>query len=308
MNPRAGTKGLAIVSGALFRFADHGHLRGKKGRHTPKHAAPARGLGFGVAGAAGAIGWGGLTISGVIGAIRSGFSGAAMMVGFFVLVVAVIALARGQVGWARLGSRAAGGVALGASMITMTVGALASPPTTSASVTAAAPSSSTTSVAGHVATATPTPEPIATTRGQGPSSAPAVAAPPVVQPAPATPAPRPATPAPRPATPASVRVATTASSTTSVAGHVASATPTLKPIATATGQGPSSAPTVAAPPEVQTVPAPPKVAPGDGPPALGNDGTLPFKAHHRGAYAGHGRVKVFHEVKVFYKKDSHNRG
>jgi len=95
----------------------------------------------------------------------------------------VIALARGRVGWARLGSRAAGGVALGASMILMTVGALAPPPTTT--VTPAAPASSTTSVAGLVARATPRPGPVATATTHGSSSPPTVAAPPVVQPAPA---------------------------------------------------------------------------------------------------------------------------
>ena len=196
----------------------------KKG-HASKHAAPASGRRFG---AADAFGWGGLTLAGVIGVIRSGLSGAAMMLGLFALVVAVIALARGQVGWARLGSRAAGGVALGASMITIAVGALAPPPTTSASVTAATPASS---------------------------------------------------------------------STTSVAGPVATATPTLEPVATATGQGRSSAPTVAAPPVLQPAPAPATVAPGNDATALRNDGTLSFRVHDPGTRASHGRVKLF------YKKD-----
>ncbi|HZW45310.1 MAG TPA: DUF3761 domain-containing protein [Dermatophilaceae bacterium] len=156
-----------------------------KKRHASRHAAPASGRRFGTADV---FGWGGVTLAGVIGAMSSGFSGAAMMLGFFVLVVGVIALARGRVGWARLGSRAAGGVALAASMIIMTVGALAPPPTTSASVTTVTPaaaSSPTTSAPGLVATATPTPEPVATATAQGSSSPPTVAAPPVVQPAPA---------------------------------------------------------------------------------------------------------------------------
>ncbi|NMM22488.1 MAG: DUF3761 domain-containing protein [Phycicoccus sp.] len=156
-----------------------------KKRHVSRHAAPSTGRRFG---AAEAYGWGGVTLAGVIGAIRSGFSGAAMMLGFYMLVVGVIAMARGRVGWARLGSHAAGGVALGASMIIMTVGALTPPPTTSAlvtTVTPASPASSTTSVDGFVSTATPTPEPVATATAQGSSSPPTVAAPPVAQPAPA---------------------------------------------------------------------------------------------------------------------------
>lgn len=152
-----------------------------KTKHVSKHAAPSSGRRFDVADA---FGWGGLALAIVIGAIRSGFSGAAMMLGFFALVVGAIALVRGRVGWARLRSRAAGGVALGGSMIIMTVGALA-PPTTPASVTAATPAPSTTSIAGPVATATPTLEPVATAAAQGPSPVPTVAAPPVVQPAPA---------------------------------------------------------------------------------------------------------------------------
>lgn len=152
-----------------------------KKRHASRHAAPAYGRRFG---AAEATGWGGVTLAGVIGAMRSGFSGVTMMLGFFVLVVGVIALARGKVGWAGLGSRAAGGVALGASMIIMAVGALAPPPTTSAMVTPAARASSTTPGAGLVATATPTLQPVATASAQEPSSPPTLAAPPVVQPAP----------------------------------------------------------------------------------------------------------------------------
>lgn len=153
-----------------------------KKRHASKHAAPASGRRFD---ATAAFGWGGLTFAGVIGAIRSGFSGAAMMLGFFSLVVGVIALVRGRVGWAGLRSRTAGGVVLAASMIFMTVGALAPPPTTSAPVPAVTPASTTTSVAGPVAKTSPTPETVATATTQGPSSPPSAAAPPVVQPAPA---------------------------------------------------------------------------------------------------------------------------
>jgi hypothetical protein len=73
-------------------------------------------------------GWLALALTALAGALSSGFSGAAFMSGLFSLVVALVALARGRVRWARLGSRAAGGVALGASMILMTVGAVAAPP------------------------------------------------------------------------------------------------------------------------------------------------------------------------------------
>jgi hypothetical protein len=80
---------------------------------------------------AASFGWAGLALAVLIGALTSGFSGAAMMLGLFALVVGVIALARGRVGWARLGSRAAGGVAVGAAMVFLTVGAVAAPPSTS---------------------------------------------------------------------------------------------------------------------------------------------------------------------------------
>ncbi len=171
-----------------------------------------------------AFGWGSLALAVLIGAIGSGFSGAAMALGFCALVLGVIALTRGRVGWARLRSRAAGGVAIGASMIILTVGALA-PPTTPASVTEVTP----------------------------------------------------------------------ALSTMSMAGPVATATPTLDPVATATTQAPSHAPTVAAPPVVRPAPAPSTTAPGNGATALCNDGTFSFKAHNRGACASHGGVKVFYK-------------
>ena len=73
---------------------------------------------------AASFGWGGLALAALIGALSSGFSGAAVMSGLFALVVGVIALARGRVGWAQLGSRAAGGLALGAAVVLIT-GALA---------------------------------------------------------------------------------------------------------------------------------------------------------------------------------------
>ena len=77
------------------------------------------------------FGWGGLILVVLLGALSSGFSGAVGMLGLFALVVGLIALARGRVSWARLGSRAAGGVAVGAAMVLFTVGAVAAPPSTS---------------------------------------------------------------------------------------------------------------------------------------------------------------------------------
>ena len=50
------------------------------------------------------------------------------MAGLFALVLGVIALARGRVGWARLGNRAAGGVVIGAALALLTIGAVAAPP------------------------------------------------------------------------------------------------------------------------------------------------------------------------------------
>lgn len=159
-----------------------------------RHVAPSSRRRFGVADA---FCWGTLALTALIGAVRSGFSGVAMMLGSFALVVGVIALARGRVGWARLRSRTAGGIVLGASLIFMTVGWAAAPPTKPASVTAVAPVPSPTSVAEPVATATPTLDPVATAPAQEPVSAPHVAAPRLVRPPPApepSPAPAPVAP------------------------------------------------------------------------------------------------------------------
>jgi Excalibur calcium-binding domain/Protein of unknown function (DUF2510) len=77
------------------------------------------------------FGWGGLALVALLGAASSGFSGFAVMLGLFVLVVGVIVLARGNVSWARLGSRAAGGMAVGAAVALFIVGTVAAPPNTS---------------------------------------------------------------------------------------------------------------------------------------------------------------------------------
>ena len=80
-------------------------------------------------GKAAAFGWGGLALTALLGALSSGLSGAAIMAGLFALVVGVIAMARGRVGWARLGNRAVGGVVIGAAFALLTIGAVAAPPT-----------------------------------------------------------------------------------------------------------------------------------------------------------------------------------
>ena len=79
-------------------------------------------------GTAAAFGWGGLALTALIGALSSGLSGAAILAGLFALVLGVIALARGRVGWARLGNRAAGGAVIGTALALLTIGAVAAPP------------------------------------------------------------------------------------------------------------------------------------------------------------------------------------
>jgi hypothetical protein len=80
---------------------------------------------------AASFGWGGLALTVLLGALSGGFSGAAVMLGWFALVVGVIALARGRVGWARLASRAAGGVAVGAAVVLLIVGVATEAPSMS---------------------------------------------------------------------------------------------------------------------------------------------------------------------------------
>ena len=79
-------------------------------------------------GKAAAFGWGGLALTALIGALSSGYSDAAILAGLFALVLGLIALARGRVGWARLRNRAAGGVVIGVALALLTIGAVAAPP------------------------------------------------------------------------------------------------------------------------------------------------------------------------------------
>ena len=98
---------------------------------SPATSAPARAMG-----PAAVFGWGGVAITLLVGALGGGVSGAASSLGLYLLVVALVALARGRVRWARLGSRAAGGAALGAALVAMTVGAVAAPATPPTSLAA----------------------------------------------------------------------------------------------------------------------------------------------------------------------------
>jgi endonuclease YncB( thermonuclease family) len=110
-------------------------------RPVPATAAPS------AAGVATWAGWGGLVVFALLGATSTGVSGVFIMAAIYVLVVALLALVRGRVTWARLRGRAAGGVALGAAMgLFILGGATADPPP------------STTTAATPARPATPTPE------------------------------------------------------------------------------------------------------------------------------------------------------
>lgn len=103
------------------------------------------------------LGWGGLALVVLVGALTSGFSGAVVMLGLYVLVVALIGLARGWVHWAQLGNRAASGVALGAAFVLIIIGSLAAPtsaPPTTNLITTVSDSQTTTDDAAAVAAAT----------------------------------------------------------------------------------------------------------------------------------------------------------
>lgn len=67
-------------------------------------------------------GWGGLAVSALLG-LTSGVGGALLFAGLFAFVVAVVALARGRVGWAHLATRASGAAVLVASIVVMSIGA-----------------------------------------------------------------------------------------------------------------------------------------------------------------------------------------
>ena len=79
-------------------------------------------------------GWGGLFLVALLGAATTGVSGVCIMAALYVLVVAVVALVRGRVTWARLRDRAAGGIAAGASMMLLIVGAATADPIPATSI------------------------------------------------------------------------------------------------------------------------------------------------------------------------------
>ncbi len=120
-----------------------------------------------VAGPAAWFGWGGLVAVTFLGGLTSGVSGFFMGAGGYVLVVALVALVRGRVGWARLPGRAAAGVALaGAVGLAGIGGATADPaPTTTAAPPAAAVGSPEQDPSPTTTTPTPTPTPSATPTG-----------------------------------------------------------------------------------------------------------------------------------------------
>ncbi|GAB3436524.1 hypothetical protein GCM10027517_06750 [Phycicoccus ginsengisoli] len=89
---------------------------------------------------AAALGWVGLAVVARLGFASGGPSGALVLTGAYVLVVAVVALLRGRVGWARLRSRPAGGVALAAALALLVAGGATAP--TSSVPTAAHPTGS----------------------------------------------------------------------------------------------------------------------------------------------------------------------
>lgn len=74
------------------------------------------------------LGWAGLLLLGLLGAVSSGVSGLLILTGLYVLVVAVIALIRGRVRWARIRTRPAGGMALTVALGLLIAGAATADP------------------------------------------------------------------------------------------------------------------------------------------------------------------------------------
>jgi Protein of unknown function (DUF2510) len=201
------------------------------------------------------FGWVGLALVFLIGALTSGVSGAAIWSGLFALVVALVALARGRVGWARLGNRAAGGIALGAALVLLTIGALAAPPSIS-------------------------PAGVSTTTISDAQTAADDAA---------------ATAATQAANNAAAATAATQAANDAAAATAATQAADKAAAAAATQAANDAAAAAAPPPAPAPAPAPAPVAPGGAATALCNDGTLSFAAHHQGACSRHGGVAVFYK-------------
>lgn len=146
--------------------ADQARPAAVSGDTAPARGEPARAV------VASWLGWGGLGLAALVGAASSGVSGLFTLGGTYLLVVALIALVRGRVGWAQLRTRVAGGAALGAAVaLTLVGGATAGPPDPTP---ADAPSASTASTpsASRSATSTrsPTSAPTITTATPTPST------------------------------------------------------------------------------------------------------------------------------------------
>ena len=127
---------------------------------------------------AGWIGWGGLCLTALLGAASSGVSGLFSLAGVYVFVVAVVALVRGRVPWARLRSRAAGGAALGVAIALAVVGGATADPqdpppaVTPSSIASPAPTSAAPSPSSTVTPSpTPTPTPSTTKTATRPAKA-----------------------------------------------------------------------------------------------------------------------------------------
>jgi len=114
------------------------------------------------------FGWGGLALFAVLGGADSGLSGLFSLTGLYVLVVAIVALIRGHVNWARIRGRAGAGVALGAAITLFAVGGATATPTPPPSAAEPSPAPSSTSPSASPTsspspspsqTATPTPTP-----------------------------------------------------------------------------------------------------------------------------------------------------
>ena len=190
------------------------------------------------------LGWGGLAVVVLIGALSLGLSGATMLFGLFSLVVGVITLARGQVGWARLGSRAAGGAALVAGLVAMTVGGLAGATTDKTTHATGVPPTVVVSDSPTPSTSGPT-VPVVGTPGTSAPTVPVVSSPTATHlgAAPTSPAYSPGTtsapkPAPKPAvaptparttTPATSPTPTTTPATTTAPATTPATTPATKP-------------------------------------------------------------------------------
>jgi Protein of unknown function (DUF1524)/Excalibur calcium-binding domain/Protein of unknown function (DUF2510) len=124
------------------------------------------------------IGWGGLVVSALLGLASAGLGGLFSSTGVYVLAVAVVALVRGHVDWARIRGRAGAGVALGAAITLFIVGGATATPTEpppvagSSEPSAPAPSAATpTSSTSTSPRPTPTPTPSPTTTTPSPQTA-----------------------------------------------------------------------------------------------------------------------------------------